>query len=126
MRNKVLADTTVWIEFFTRKSDTGSQLENLLKEKSVWTCGVVIFELLQGVKAEEEKILVMDTLSPLPYIEMTPLLWQKSAFLSSHLRKQGITLPFSDILIGAIALDSNLTVYTLDKHFSLIPDVRLY
>ncbi len=124
--NRILADTSVWIEFFRPKSATGNRLETLIVENSVWICGVVMFELLQGIKSEAEKSMILDTLSNLEYAEMSQSLWQKSATLAASLKKKGVTLPLSDIFISAIALEYSLSIFTLDKHFEQIPGVRIY
>lgn len=124
--NDILADTSVWIEFFKSKSYTGDKLEALLVENSVWSCGVVIFELLQGIRSEAERSKILDTLSNLEYAEMSQSLWQKSATIAASLKKKGVTLPLSDIFISAIALEYNLSVFTLDKHFGQITGVKIY
>jgi hypothetical protein len=122
----ILADTTVWIEFFRTRSKTGDTLESLIREGSVWLCGPVLFEILQGVRTEEEKSNVLDMLSDLPYIEMSQSLWQKASEISASFRKKGLNLPLSDILIAAVALRNNLSVFTLDKHFEQIPGVKIH
>jgi len=124
--DKILADTSVWIEFFKSGSPTGNELERLLKEGSVYTCGIVVFELLQGIKSAEEKSTLLDILLNLEYIEMSLLLWQKAADLSTKLRKKGLTLPLSDIFISALAIEYNLSIFTLDEHFKKIPGIKLY
>jgi tRNA(fMet)-specific endonuclease VapC len=126
LKNRVLADTTIWVEFFRGKSEIGNTVETLLIENAVWTCGVVMFEVFQGIKAEGEKSKILDILSILPYVEMTRSLWQKSADLSLLLKKKGLTLPNSDIFIAALALEHDLSIYSLDKHFSQIPGTTLY
>jgi len=35
-------------------------------------------------------------------------------------------LPLSDIFIAAIAIGHDLSIFTLDKHFSQIPNLKLY
>jgi predicted nucleic acid-binding protein len=122
----ILADTTVWIEFFRTRSKTGDLLESLIKEGSVWLCGTVLFEILQGVRTEEEKANVLEMLSDLPYIEMSQPLWQKASEISASLRKNGLNLPLSDILIAAVAIRNNFSVFTLDKHFEQIPGLKIY
>lgn len=124
--NGVLADTSVWIEFFKKKSTVGNRLEALLIEDLVWVCGVVIFELLQGIKSDAEKTKILNTLSNLKYAEMYKNLWQKSADISFNLKKNGLTVPLSDICISTIAIENNLTIFTLDKHFEQIPGVIIY
>jgi len=122
----VLADTSAWIEFFKTGSATGKKLEALIIKNSVQICGVILFELMQGVKSEPEKSKISDALSNIRYLEMTKSLWQKSADISSSLKKKGLTLPLSDIFIASIAIEHNLSVFTLDKHFEQIPGVNIY
>jgi len=42
------------------------------------------------------------------------------------LREKGLALPHSDIFIAAIAIEYNLSIFTLDEHFAQIPGVKLY
>lgn len=122
----ILADTSVWIEFFKQRSGTGDELEGLILENAVWTCGVVLFELVQGVKSEDEKSKILSTLSHLKYAEMSKNLWHKAADLSASLRKKGMTIPLSDIFIAVIALENNLSLFTLDGHFKDVPGLKLH
>jgi predicted nucleic acid-binding protein len=123
---RVLVDTSVWIEFFKANSSVSNNLELLLIEDSVAICGVVLFELLQGIKSESEKLKIKEILLNLPYVEINKNIWQKSAEISLNIKKKGYTIPFSDILIGTLAIENNFSVFTLDKHFELIPELTLY
>lgn len=62
----------------------------------------------------------------LEYREMSEALWIKAGEISSTLRKSGKTLPLSDILIAAIAIKNNLSIFTIDKHFEEIKEVLMY
>ena len=124
--NGVLADTSIWIEFFNPRSDIGNKLEKLIKENSVWTCGTVLFELVQGTKTDYEKSTITGILSNLKYVEMTQFFWQKAGELSGSLKRKGLNLPLSDIIVASIAIEHNLKIFTLDKHFEQIPGVKTY
>ena len=126
MRSRVLVDTCIWIEFFRAKSGIGDPLEMLLTQNAVWTCGIVLFEVLRGIKSENEKRRLLGMLAGLPYIEMARALWESAAELAILAKKNGITLPLSDIFIAAIAIENDLSIYTLDKHFEQIPNLKLY
>lgn len=116
--NGALADTCAWIEYFKPgSSPLKNALEKLLLNGRVFVCGPVLYELTQGIKSAKERSAVMDALKSLDYLEMTDSLWLSAGELSSTLRKAGKTIPFSDILIAAIALENNLSVVTVDKHF---------
>ena len=86
----------------------------------------MLFEVLKGIRLEEEKSKILSIFEILPYAEMTKSLWRKASDLSVDLRKKGLNLPNSDIFIATIALEQNLYVLTLDKHFNQIPDLKLY
>ncbi len=122
----ILADTSVWIEFFKAQSNIGKKLEDLIMKNSVCVCGTVLFELVQGVRSEDEKARILDALSDMEYLEMTKCLWEKAGTLSASLKKKGLNLPLSDIFIAAIAIEHNLQIFTLDKHFEQIPGAKIY
>ncbi|OGP30622.1 MAG: hypothetical protein A2067_03380, partial [Deltaproteobacteria bacterium GWB2_42_7] len=111
---------------FKPQSAVGKKLETLIMKNSVWVCGVVLFELVQGVRTEDEKTKVLDALSNLSYVEMTKDLWQKAEEPSASVKKKGLNLPLSDIFIAALAIEHNLQIFTLDKHFEQIPTVKIY
>jgi predicted nucleic acid-binding protein len=126
LKNRILVDTTIWVEFFRRKSKIADDLEVLLMENAVWTCGVVMFEVLQGIKSGGEKNKILSILASLPYVEMTKKLWQSAAELSILLKKNDVILPLSDIFTAAIAIENDLSIHTLDHHFTQIPNLKLY
>lgn len=125
MEDRVFVDTCIWVEFFKSKTSKADFLENLLINNAVWTSGIIVFELLQGVKSSEEKIKIQNILSGLNYIEMSYGLWQKSAELSLSLKKKGLSIPLSDIIIAAQAIEYKLQVASFDKHFEQIPSLQL-
>lgn len=126
--NGILADTSIWIEFFkpAPASELGDRLEACIVENSIWVAGIVIYELVQGVRSGTEKTRILETLSSLKYAEMTKALWQKSGELSSALRKKGVTIPLSDIILATISIEYNLQIFTIDNHFKDIPGVTIY
>jgi predicted nucleic acid-binding protein len=96
------------------------RLEAALLQGEVVTCGVVLFELLQGIKNTQEEAMVLKAFQAVPQLEMTAQLWIKAGQLSSQLRKNGHTLPMSDIIIAALALDHSCSLLTVDGHFDVI------
>lgn len=126
MGNRILPDTCAWIDFFRgRPSPMAERLEAALLQGEVVTCGVVLFELLQGIKNPQEETLVMKAFQAVPQLEMTAALWIKAGQLSSQLRKNGHTLPMSDIIIATLALEHSCSLLTVDCHFDVIPGVNL-
>ncbi len=88
--------------------------------------GVVLAELLQGCRASSERETLFEALQALPYYEVTQSTWSQTGDLSAQLLRRGVTLPLSDLIIAALAIEHHCQVYSLDTHFKKIPGVRLY
>ena len=123
----VIADTSVWIPFFNRPdSPEKATLDILIDADEIALVGVVLAELLQGCRTESERHLLSDGLTALPYYEVTRSTWSRAGDLSAQLLRRGVTLPLSDLVIAALALEQACLVYSLDTHFKKIPGLRLY
>jgi len=127
MDTRIIVDTTIWIEFFRNpQSSHSSHLKDLLRQQRVVMVGMVLAEILQGIKAPKEAQLVLTGFTKLPYSEMTKDRWQQAGEISASLRKKGTTLPLSDLTIASCALAEGFEVYTLDPHFKRIPGVKIH
>jgi predicted nucleic acid-binding protein len=101
------------------------QVESALMRGEVVTCGIVLFELLQGVKSDKEEALLLNAFQAVPLLEMTGALWTRAGRLSSQLRKNGHTVPLSDILIATLALEHSCSLLSVDRHFDDIPGLTV-
>ena len=126
MANRIIPDTCAWIYFFRgRPSRMAEKVEAALVQGEVVTCGVVLFELLQGIKSPREEALVLSAFQAVPHLEMTVRLWIKAGQLSSQLRKKGHTMPLSDIIIATLVLEHKCSLLTVDRHFDVIPGLTV-
>jgi len=123
----VIADTSVWIPFFNRPNSREKQtLDLLIDADDVALVGIVLAELLQGCRSHQERDELKDGLLALPYLEVTQSTWVNAGALSAGLLRKGITLPLSDLIIAALAIEHHCPVYSLDDHFRKIPDLPLF
>lgn len=127
MRSNVLVDTSVWIQYFNKlDSKPGKSVEGLLREGRVVGTGIVLTELLQGAKIEKEFNAILESMAGLPFLETTQNTWIKAGRISYTLRRKGITIPTTDLIITSLALEYDCLIFTLDPHFEKIPDIELY
>ena len=125
--NRILPDTCAWIDFFKgNQTPLAESLALALVQREVMICGVVMYELLQGVKKPGEELVVLSALRALPHLEMTREFWISAGQLSETLRKSGYMLPLSDIIIATLAMKNNCAVLTVDRHFSAISGLDLH
>lgn len=123
----VIADTSVWVPFFNRpESDEKRAMDALIDERRLALVGMVLAELLQGCRTSKETDTILSKLTGLRFLEMGFSTWRRTGELSASLRRKGVTIPLSDIVIAALALEHRCQVYSLDPHFDRIPDLSLY
>jgi tRNA(fMet)-specific endonuclease VapC len=120
------ADTSVWIEYFKGNSRIADFLDENLINDRIYINGIIIAELIQGIKVKREREVIRSCISAVSYMEMTYNDWILAGDLSSELREKGITIPLTDITISAMAINNKMSIATLDRHFNQIPGVDLY
>jgi predicted nucleic acid-binding protein len=59
-------------------------------------------------------------------VEMTRDDWQQAGDLSASLRRKGITIPLSDLVIGLLAVRAGVEILTTDPHFKKIPGLIIH
>ena len=127
MKANVLVDTSIWIEYFNKpESNAGKSLENLLKKGKVYITGIILTELLQGAKIEREFESILESMLALPFLQTTLNTWIQSGRISFALRKKGITIPITDLVIASLSLENNCKIFTLDLHFNKIPNINIF
>jgi len=123
----VVADTSVWIEYLKGGDEIArATLRGLIRGERAAVVGVVLAELLQGCRSAQETEAILINLAGLPFLEARFSTWRQTGVLSASLRRKGITLPLSDVLIAALAMEHRCQVYTLDPHFKQVPGLSLY
>ena len=124
--NRVLADTSIWVEYFNRpKSEYAKRLAEFLEIEVVYITGIILAELLQGAKTHAEFNLLKKNLKVLPLLKETDKTWEKVGKLSFDLQRKGIVIPLSDCLIAVLAQENNCQVFTLDNHFTYVPQLEI-
>ena len=123
----VIADTSIWIEFFNRpESKEKRSMDFLIDENQLVFAGPVLMELLQGCRTSRDADIVLNHVSALPFLETIFSTWQRTGEISAGLRRKGITLPTIDLIIAALAMEHDAEVFTVDPHFRKIPGLKLY
>ena len=123
----VIVDTSVWVEFLRGgEGRNPGAVEDLIRSSQAVTCGIVLAELLAGVRNAGERIQLQEALAGLDYVETRERTWRRAGELAAELRSKGRTLPMSDLIVAALAIEHGLSVFTIDNHFRHVPGVHLY
>lgn len=127
--DKVLVDTSAWIEFFRKKEPYYSIVLKLIDDDLVSCIGIVLAELLQGAKSVKELNTIKEFLHVFDFLPESVTSWEKAGELSYALKQKGKTVGLSDCYIAVLAGSSNVRLLTLDKHFDVLKketDLKLY
>jgi predicted nucleic acid-binding protein len=121
----VLVDTSIWIDFFqSSESKAAIALEALIKDHNrVALCGIVLQEVLQGIRNRKNFELVRERLLKFPYVEANRDAWLLAASLYRDLRAKGITMPPVDVTIAAVAIQNDMSLFSRDAHFDEVAKV---
>ena len=123
----VIVDTTVWIDFFASKvSPHVAALESLIWNRDdICICGVILTEVLQGIRRQNEYEEVKEKFDSLIFLPMPRTTFIKAAdiyrFLYRFLRRRGITIrkPI-DCMIASVAIEHDIELLHNDRDFEPI------
>jgi len=119
----IMVDTTVWIDFFHNNlTPQVARLEAALKNsEDICFCGVILAEILQGVRADNQYLKTKQYLESLIFLPMNYSTFIKSAEIFRYLRKRGITIrkPI-DCMIAAVSVENNVPLLHNDRDFDHI------
>ncbi|RZD16006.1 MAG: PIN domain nuclease [Candidatus Acididesulfobacter guangdongensis] len=119
--DKVLVDTSVWIDYFKGQSDyIATLIDAIITENNIYVPKVVIAELIQGCKSEKELSIIEDFLDAFFIIDSSENTWINAGNLSFLMKKRGKTVNLIDCYIAVIANENDCKILTLDKHFNEI------
>ncbi len=116
----VLVDTTVWIDFFSANPHQHVKtLENLIiKREDICLCGIILTEVLQGIREDSEFNRTQDLLGNLVFLPMQYYVFLRSAEIYRNLRRKGITIRKPvDCMIAAVAIENDIPLLHNDKDF---------
>ena len=67
MKPDILIDTSAWIDYFNKpNSEIGKAVEKIIKQEKAFIAGVILKELLQGARIQEEYDVLLDGMLALP------------------------------------------------------------
>ena len=121
----VLVDSSAWIESFRAEGDAEltRKVADLVAEGRAAVAGIIKLELLSGARGHEVDRL-QKNLSLMPLVPTQEDHYEAAGRLGSELRRAGISIPASDLLIATIAVDLDIPLLHCDRHFDRIAQHR--
>ena len=121
--DKVLLDTSVWIDYFRGGDRPLSQMvDEIISGGEVFVPGIVLAELIQGARSEREIAIIEDMIETFTFLDIGPGdgAWVEAGRLSYDMKKAGAAVHLADCLIAVLSRKSGCRVVTRDRHFQAL------
>jgi len=133
---EVVLDSSVVIEAERRRLDVASFLKHIVTqigEREAALCSISVAELAHGIyradtseRRQARRTFLDDLKATVPVYPITGETAEVVGKISGESSKQGITIPFDDLLIGACAIERGYAIATRNlRHFQKIPGLKL-
>ena len=123
---RVLVDTSAWVDLINaHESPEAAALADLLAgDDDICTCGVIVAEVLQGLRRPAGYARVRDSFADLTFLAPAGMdLYVRAAEIYRALRKRGLTVRSTvDCLIAAIAEENRCHLLHRDRDLARIAE----
>jgi predicted nucleic acid-binding protein len=116
----ILVDTTVWIDWFAERDCVATKKLVLAIEQGedLAVCGVVITEVLQGIRHDRDFGIIRERLFGLIYLPASVDTHVRAAEMYRACRKKGLTIRKPvDCIIGATCVENSAFILHNDHDF---------
>jgi len=110
----IIADTSVWIEFFRANSDYIDLMSAIIEERKIFAVECIFGELLQGVRSKRESQFVTEYWNHLPKVNEQGI-WIEAGMLSFEEKWHSKGVGLIDLAIIVAAKRNRFKIWTLDK-----------
>jgi predicted nucleic acid-binding protein len=120
-----IVDTTVWIDFFQDKNTPQTEmLQHMLNAgEDICICGVILTEILQGIREDEDYTAVTSRFKAFLFLPMHHGTFVNAAQLYRTLRRRGVTIRNAvDCMIAAVAIEHDIPLLHHDRDFDPIEE----
>jgi tRNA(fMet)-specific endonuclease VapC len=128
MNGKILLDTSIAV-WWLRGGDRFRAFAQRFADDRALLPLIVVGEMLYGARRhhapEEEQKRVLAFTGQFSLIGISFATADRYATLRADLSRAGTPIPENDIWIAALALEHNVALATHDRHFQLVPGLRL-
>lgn len=120
----ILVDSSVWVCYY--RADGDAKIKQIvidaIDKDLVAINGIIIVEILSGISRKKEFEKVRGDFMGFHILPVQDEIFLKAAVMGSKLRRKGVTVPSTDLIIAASAINSKSILYHIDNHFDMISE----
>ncbi len=125
MAGNVLVDSSYFIDRLRASDDPFDRLAAHADTDDFLTCGVVVAEVLRGIKMKKAHQRLVSLFACMIYVPTINRVWERVAKVAWELDRAGKGMQITDLVIAACALEADAAVLTLDGDFARVPGLRV-
>ena len=119
----LFVDTSAWSLAFRRSAPSDAPVVGYLREAlergdEIFVTGLVLQELLQGLRGPKKRAALVDRFSVIPIIVPTLDDHVSAAALRNDCRRRGVQLGTIDALFASLCIVRDLAMVTADRDFA--------
>jgi len=119
----ILVDSSVWIDLFKKKNNEKTKLllQLIEDEEDICTCGLIITEVLQGIREDLFLKKVENYFRGLILLKFQDQDFTVAAYIYRKARKKGVTIRSTvDCVIAACAIRNSIILLERDRDYQSI------
>jgi predicted nucleic acid-binding protein len=121
----VLVDSSIYIHLLGSGTDPIAALSERFEATEIVGCDIVRCEVLRGIIRQRVKAELAEFFNLLVHVTMDHRAWAETEELAWRLDRAGKILPLTDLIIAVCAFQAEASIVTRDRHFEMIPHLRL-
>ena len=122
----IVADSDVLIDALRGRYPTKETMTSNLRDGSVATTAVSVFELMSGARTPRERAMIEQLLGPMPILSFDHAAGIAAADVRRALEKSGDGIGMADYQIAGICVSRAAALWTRNTaHFERVPGLRL-
>lgn len=126
MKQKILLDTDVLVDFFHNQKYAKDLLSKFLLKGNLYISILSVAELRTGFTSEQAKLLLPKLYKTVSIVNLSLKIAEMAGKFRFEYRSQGISLPTVDTLIAATAIVEDYQLVTRNKKDFLMKELKLY
>lgn len=119
MDRPLLIDTSAWVEAMRLQGDKTirDEVNAALRAGRARFCDIVRLELWNGIGGDKERKWLMEMELTVETVPTDDAVWTEATRLARETRRQGLSLPATDLLVAACSRVHGLEILHRDGHF---------
>ena len=107
-------------------SEEAKHIATLIISGEAAVTGPVVMEYLRGAQSDDEFEFLAERMSAIDFLEVDQQTWVLAGRLSRRYMRAGEMMSDLDTVIAATAIRHGVPLFTLDRGFDRIPELKLY